>query len=71
MENRLLVSVRETARLLGVSVRTVHRYAQFGILKPVHVGRRKLFGVADIVRFSETGVSVERLRRIKAQLAQK
>jgi excisionase family DNA binding protein len=64
--NRLLISVPEAARMLGISVRTVHRYCQYGILPFIRVGRRKLLPMADLVRFAETGVSVERLRHVKA-----
>ena len=55
--------------MLGISVRTVHRYCQFGVLPCVRIGGRKLLRMADLVRFAETGVSAERLRQMKARIA--
>jgi DNA-binding transcriptional MerR regulator len=67
--NRLLVSVPEAAKMLSISVRTVHRYCALGILPHTRISRRKLLRTADLVRLAETGISVERLRRVKAAVS--
>jgi DNA-binding transcriptional MerR regulator len=67
--HRLLVSVPEAAKMLGISTRTLHRYCALQLLPHTRIGRRKLLLVSQLVKFAETGVSVERLRRVKAQLA--
>ena len=60
----LLVSVKEAARLLSISPRTVHRYVACGVLPQVRVGRRKLLRSTDLLTFAENGVSVERLKDV-------
>jgi len=66
--DRLLVSVPECAKALGISVRSVHRYCKLGVLPYVRISKRKLFRVSDLIHFAEAGLSVERLRRAKAEL---
>jgi excisionase family DNA binding protein len=60
----LLVGVKESARLLGISPRTLHRVMSAGILPRVHVGRRTLLRASDLIKFAENGVSVEKLKRV-------
>ena len=62
---KLLVSIRESAEMLGISTRTLHRYIAFGILPCVRVGRRKMLRVGDLLQFAERGVSVETLQRVR------
>jgi excisionase family DNA binding protein len=62
---KLLASVRDSALMLGVSVRTIHRYVALGILPHVRVGRRKMLRTADLLKFAQVGVSVETLRRVQ------
>ena len=59
VEDRLL-SVRETARLLNVSTRQVHRLAQFGTLRKVKVSPRKTgFSNRELVGLVNAGGAVE------------
>jgi excisionase family DNA binding protein len=46
-----LLSIREVARVLGVSSRTVLRLAAAGDLDPVRIGRRTLFEAAAVRGF--------------------
>jgi len=46
-----LVSLREAARILGVSFWTVRRLIGTGKLNPVHVGRRVLLEQSTIENF--------------------
>lgn len=55
--------------MLGISQRTIHRYASLGILHPVRVGRRKLLKLAELLAFAENGISVEALYKVKAGIA--
>ena len=48
MRESLAVSVREAARLLSVSERTVWTLAKRGILRSVRVGGRVVFPVSDL-----------------------
>ena len=48
-----LLSIRDVARVLGISSRTVLRLAAAGDLEPVRIGRRTLFVAADIRSFLE------------------
>jgi excisionase family DNA binding protein len=66
MANKLLlVSIKESARLLSVSPRTVSRYLAAGVLPYVKVGRRTLIKSSDLITFAANGVSVERLKAVK------
>jgi excisionase family DNA binding protein len=69
MQN-ILVSVKDAASMLGISVRTVHRYLDLGIFDGVPVGRRRLLRSADLLKFAENGLSLERLRNVKASIEQ-
>ena len=68
MQN-ILVSITDSARMLGISVRTVHRYLDLGIFHSVPVGRRRLLRSADLLKFAENGLSLEKLRKVKASIA--
>ncbi|MDI6712696.1 MAG: helix-turn-helix domain-containing protein [Anaerosomatales bacterium] len=54
---RLLVSVQEASRMLGVHRSTFYELMGSGALKPVKIGRRTLVPVAELEGF------VERLQR--------
>ncbi|MDI6843923.1 MAG: helix-turn-helix domain-containing protein [Anaerosomatales bacterium] len=54
---RLLVSVQEASRMLGVHRCTLYELMNSGALKPVKIGRRTLVPVAELEGF------VERLQR--------
>jgi excisionase family DNA binding protein len=69
MQN-ILVSIKNSARLLGISERTVHRYLDLGIFHGVSVGRRRLLRADDVLKFAETGISVETLNRVKEGIRQ-
>lgn len=71
MTHKLLVSVREAAEMLGVSVRTMHRYCALGILSPVRVGRRKLLKTAALLQFAEVGISLAALNRVREAIGQR
>ena len=48
----VLVDVRETARLLGISDRSVWRMSQRGDLpQPIHLGRSARWRVADLLSY--------------------
>lgn len=70
MQN-ILVSIKTGARLLSISVRTVHRYLDLGIFQSVSVGRRRLLRYADLLSFAENGLSLEKLRNVKASIEQR
>jgi len=48
-------TVRQLARLAGVSVRTLHHYDAIGLLKPVHrsASGYRLYGHADLLRLQQ------------------
>jgi excisionase family DNA binding protein len=69
MQN-ILVSIKDAARMLGISVRTVHRYLDLGIFHGVPVGRRRLLVSSELLKFAETGISVETLNRVKEGVRQ-
>ena len=46
-----LLSIRDAARLLGVSVWTVRRLIQSGTLIPVHIGSRILLEEASLAQY--------------------
>jgi len=66
----LLVTVKETATLLGVSPRTVLRILENGALEGVKVRRCRRVTMASIIEFAEKGTSVETLRRVRAGIAE-
>ena len=70
MPNVILASIKDGSQMLGVSVRTVHRYCALEILPHVRVGRRKMLRIADLLKFTEVGVSVETLNRVREAIRQ-
>jgi excisionase family DNA binding protein len=52
----ILVSKREGARLLGVSVRMLERLVKLRQLRVFRIGRRVLIARGDLVRFSEAQI---------------
>jgi DNA-directed RNA polymerase specialized sigma24 family protein len=54
---RLAYSMRETAKLIGVSYQTVWRLSQRGLLKSSTALRTKLFAKSEIERFLKASVS--------------
>lgn len=54
MEQKLLLSRTETARLLGISTSTLARLTQEGHLPCVFIGVRVLFDINDVKRFIQT-----------------
>jgi excisionase family DNA binding protein len=54
MESRLLITKREAAEQLGVSVRTVERLAASGRLPLVHIERLARFRPTDVEAFVQS-----------------
>ena len=48
-------TVKQLARLSGVSVRTLHHYDEIGLLKPAHLGdnRDRYYGEAELLRLQQ------------------
>lgn len=67
-------TVKQVARLSGVSVRTLHHYDEVGLLKPAHVGangyryygREELLRLQQILFHRELGFSLEEIGRVMA-----
>lgn len=53
----LLVSRKEAARLLNLSVISIDLLQKDGRLQPTHIGGRVLFLMANLVAFAEAGCS--------------
>ena len=66
--SKLLMSVKEAASALGLSVRTIHKYISLGILPHVRAGRRKLLRTEDLLKFAQRGVSVEALKNVQEHM---
>ena len=51
----LLLTVKETARLSGVSVRTLHYYDEIGLLRPAEVTQAgyRLYGERELLRLQQ------------------
>jgi len=67
-----LLSVEDTARLLGLSPWTVRAYVREGKLKPVRLGRRLLFeqtDIEDLVAHSKQATDDLLVEAIKQQTA--
>jgi hypothetical protein len=65
VDKRLLVTKRETSRMLGVSVSTVTRRCDDGTFPIVKLGKRTMLRTADILRFAENGYSLPTLKRVQ------
>lgn len=65
-------TVKQLARLSGVSVRTLHQYDEIGLLKPAFVGenryryytREELLRLQDIMFHREPGVPLKEIARL-------
>jgi len=65
-------TVTQLARLLGVSVRTLHHYDEIGLLKPAFIGenryryygREELLRLQDILFHRELGVPLQEIARL-------
>lgn len=68
-------TVKQLARLSGVSVRTLHHYDEIGLLKPAflgengyrYYGRVELLRLQDILFHRELGVPLQEIRKLLAQ----
>jgi DNA-binding transcriptional MerR regulator len=65
MTDKLLLSIPELSRILGISTRTTHRYIALKLLPCVRIGRRKLCKTSDVVRLSEQGISSAVVRKAR------
>jgi excisionase family DNA binding protein len=54
---KVLISIRDAASLLSVSVTTVHRLIRAGDIPTVNVGRRRLIRSAALLEFAKAGHS--------------
>ena len=67
-------TVKQLARLSGVSVRTLHHYDEIGLLRPAFVGenryryygREELLRLQDILFHRELGVPLQEIGRLLA-----
>ncbi|HLI34832.1 MAG TPA: helix-turn-helix domain-containing protein [Terriglobia bacterium] len=50
-EERLAFSMAEAAKQIGITRRTLEKYAAIRLLKTVKIGRRRLVRIADLERF--------------------
>jgi DNA-binding transcriptional MerR regulator len=65
-------TVKEVARLSGVSVRTLHHYDEIGLLKPAYYGdngyryyeEEQLLRLQQIMLFRELDMPLERIREV-------
>ena len=65
-------TVKQLARLSGVSVRTLHHYDEIGLLKPAflgenryrYYGREELLRLQDILFHRELGVPLQEIARL-------
>ena len=65
-------TVKQLARLSGVSVRTLHHYDEIGLLRPAFVGenryryygREELLRLQDILFHRELGVPLQEIAKL-------
>ena len=57
---RQAVSVREAARLLSISPRTVQNYVALKLIRTVHVGRRVLIPMKSVNEIANRGIPCRR-----------
>lgn len=55
-EDRVLVSLKDAARMLGISVRTLQRHIKAARLQGITVGRRLLVRKTDVLNIFENGL---------------
>jgi excisionase family DNA binding protein len=63
---RQAVSVREAARLLGISPRTVHTYIGLKAIRTVRVGRRVLVPMKSVNEVASRGIPWRRNQKVIA-----
>jgi excisionase family DNA binding protein len=66
---RQAVSIREAARLLSISTRTLHNYIAMNAIRTVRVGRRVLIPMKAISDVANNGMSSGRINRSTGQRA--
>jgi excisionase family DNA binding protein len=54
--SRQAVSVREAARLLSISPRTIHNYIAFKAIRTIRIGRRVLIPMKSVNEISSKGI---------------
>ena len=59
---RQAVSIREAARLLSISPRTVHNYIALKVIRTVRVGRRVLIPMKSVSEIVLRGISKKQIR---------
>jgi excisionase family DNA binding protein len=57
---RHAVSIREAARLLSISPRTVHKYVALNVIRTVRVGRRVLIPIKSVNEIATRGIPSRR-----------
>jgi len=62
MQRPLLVSVRDAAKLLAISERTVLRLISQGDLASIKVRRRRMVKMSGLIALAENGTDVELLK---------
>jgi excisionase family DNA binding protein len=55
MEDRLTLSIKESAVAVGLSPWTIRKYIREGTLHPIRIGRRVLVEPAELRRLVEAG----------------
>ena len=63
---RRLLTARETAVILNLSVEAVWRYSRMGVLPTVHVGRQKRFDETEMREWKEKGGCQRVLRQVRS-----
>ncbi len=58
----LLVSVRDSATLLGVSLRTVQRLIEQGVLESVKIRKRRMVKMTTLIEIAERGVGHDQVQ---------
>ena len=50
-----MLTVKQVAKVSGVSVRTLHHYDEIGLLKPAHTGRNRYryYGEEELLRLQQ------------------
>ena len=69
-QQKLLLTTRETANALSLSLSTIRRYMSNGILPSHRIGGRRMLHVRDVVAFAENGVSLARLQKVREAVKQ-
>ena len=59
IEDRVLISLKDAARMLSISVRSLQRHIKAARLRSVTVGRRVLVKKTDVLNIFENGLRSE------------